>query len=310
MQLTSEVFGETRINRCNMHTCVRCSLNKYKYMTNNITQIDKLVPQTLKTLLGGAEVKAKLSSVLGNEKRAAAFASTVISVANSNSLLRKADPKTVLGSAMVAATLDLSVVPTLGMAYIVPYNGQAQFQLGWKGFIELALRSGQYKNIIVEEVHEGELVKKNKFTGEYEFDENAKKSETIVGYMANFQLINGFSKTIYWTVDEVKEHATKYSQAYRSGRNTNWLTNFDAMAKKTVLKALISKFGPKSLQMQQAVIFDQATVKPKTADNGEIDLNVDAFDVEYVDNTDNKSKIIATAAAAVGVQDVEAEEVK
>ena len=82
------------------------------------------------------------------------------------------------------------------------------------------------------------------------------------------------------------------------------------MAKKTVLKALISKFGPKSLQMQQAVIFDQATVKPKTADNGEIDLNVDAFDVEYVDNTDNKSKIVATAAAAVGVQDVEAEEVK
>ena len=169
---------------------------------------------------------------------------------------------------------------------------------------------GRDKNIIVEAVHEGELVKKNKFTGEYEFDEDAKTSETVVGYMANFQLINGFSKTIYWTIDEVKAHATKFSQAYRGGRNTPWISDFDAMAKKTVLKALLSKFGPKSLQMQQAVVFDQASVKPKTNDNGEIDLNIDAFDAEYVDNDGNKSAIAAAAAAAAGVQDAQAEEVK
>ena len=279
-------------------------------MSNNNSQVATQQPQSLQALMSNAGVMAKLNSVLGNEKKAAAFASSVISVANGNSLLRNANPMTVLGSAMVAATLDLSVVPTLGMAYIVPYKGQASFQLGWKGLVELAMRSGQYKNIIVEAVHEGELVKKNKFTGEYEFDEDAKTSETVIGYMANFQLTNGFSKTIYWTIDEVKAHATKFSQAYRGGRNTPWITDFDAMAKKTVLKSLLSKFGPKSLQMQQAVVFDQAAVKPKTDENGDIDLNIDAFDTEYVDNDGNKSAIADAAAAAAGVQDAQAEEVK
>ena len=128
--------------------------------------------------------------------------------------------------------------------------------------------------------------------------------------MANFQLTNGFSRTIYWTIDEVKAHATKFSQAYRGGRNTPWITDFDAMAKKTVLKSLLSKFGPKSLQMQQAVVFDQASVKPKTDENGEMDLNIDAFDTEYIDNTDNSDAIAAAAAAAAGVQDAQATEVK
>lgn len=279
-------------------------------MNNNNSQVATQQPQSLKALMSNAGVMAKLNSVLGNEKKAAAFASSVISVANGNSLLRNANPMTVLGSAMVAATLDLSVVPTLGMAYIVPYKGQAQFQLGWKGLVELAMRSGQYKNIIVEEVHEGELVKKNKFTGDYEFDEDAKTSDNVIGYMANFQLTNGFSKTIYWTIDEVKAHATKFSQAYRGGRNTPWVTDFDAMAKKTVLKSLLSKFGPKSLQMQQAVVFDQASVKPKTDENGEMDLNIDAFDTEYIDNEGTKAQIADAAAAAAGVQDAQAEEVK
>ena len=279
-------------------------------MNNNNSQVATQQPQSLQALMSNAGVMTKLNSVLGSEKKAAAFASSVISVANGNSLLRNANPMTVLGSAMVAATLDLSVVPTLGMAYIVPYKGQAQFQLGWKGLVELAMRSGQYKNIIVEEVHEGELVKKNKFTGDYEFDEDAKTSDNVIGYMANFQLTNGFSKTIYWTIDEVKAHATKFSQAYRGGRNTPWVTDFDAMAKKTVLKSLLSKFGPKSLQMQQAVVFDQASVKPKTDENGEMDLNIDAFDTEYIDNEGTKAQIADAAAAAAGVQDAQATEVK
>lgn len=279
-------------------------------MANNNSQVATAQPQSLQALMGNAGVMTKLNSVLGSEKKAAAFASSVISVANGNSLLRNANPMTVLGSAMVAATLDLSVVPTLGMAYIVPYKGQAQFQLGWKGLVELAMRSGQYKNIIVEEVHDGELVRKNKFTGDYEFDEDAKKSDTVIGYMASFMLTNGFSKTIYWTIDEVKAHANKFSQAYRGGRNTPWVTDFDAMAKKTVLKSLLSKFGPKSLQMQQAVVFDQASVKPKTNESGDMDLNIDAFDAEYIDNEDTRSTITAAAAAAAGVQDAQAEEVK
>lgn len=238
---------------------------------------------TLQSLMGSGAVTKKLNDVLGSEKKASAFISSVISVANGNNLLRKADPMTVLGSAMVAATLDLPVVPTLGMAYIVPYKGQAQFQLGYKGLIELAERSGQFKNIIDEAVYEGQLVKKNKFTGEYEFDEDAKKSDVVIGYMARMDLINGFSKTIFWTKEEVEAHASKFSQAFRSGYASPWKSDFDAMARKTVLKALFSKYAPKSIAIQQAIKFDQAVVNGSSVIDGG-DMNIDAFEVEYIDN--------------------------
>ena len=190
---------------------------------------------------------------------------------------------TILGSAMVAATLDLPVVPTLGLAYIVPYKGQCQFQLGYKGLIELAERSGQFKNIIDEVVYEGQLIKKNKFTGEYEFDEDAKVSDKVVGYMCRIDLINGFSKTIFWTKEEVEAHARKFSQAYRGGKSSPWQSDFDAMARKTVLKALFAKYAPKSVAIQQAIKFDQAIVKPNDGLT-EDDLQIDAYDVDYIDN--------------------------
>lgn len=239
-------------------------------------------PQSLQQLMNSGAVMKKLNDVLGSEKKAASFVSSVISVANGNSMLRNAAPMTILGSAMVAATLDLPVVPTLGLAYIVPYKGQAQFQLGYKGLIELAERSGQFKNIIDEVVYEGQLVKKNKFTGEYEFDEDAKTSDKVVGYMARMDLVNGFSKTIFWTKEEVEAHAKKYSQAFSRGYSSPWKSDFDAMARKTVLKALFSKYAPKSVAMQQAVKFDQAVVRPDGIN--EEDLVIDAFDAEYIDN--------------------------
>ena len=251
-------------------------------MANN-TQVATQQPQTLQSLMNSGAVIKKLNDVLGSEKNASAFISSVISVANGNNMLRNANPMTILGSAMVAATLALPVVPTLGMAYIVPYKGQAQFQLGYKGLIELAERSGQFRNIIDEVVYEGQLVKKNKFTGEYEFDEDAKTSDKIIGYMARMDLINGFSKTIFWTREEVEAHARKFSQAFRSGYNSPWKTDFDAMARKTVLKALFSKYAPKSIAIQQAIKFDQAVVKADTGIDGE-DINIDAFETEYVDN--------------------------
>lgn len=246
-------------------------------------QITVQQPQTLQQLMASGAVTKKLNDVLGSEKKAASFVSSVISVANGNPYLRAADPMTILGSAMVAATLDLPVVPTLGLAYIVPYKGQCQFQLGYKGLIELAERSGQFKNIIDEVVYEGQLVKKNKFTGEYEFDEDAKKSDNVIGYMARMDLINGFSKTIFWTKDEVEKHATKFSQAYRSGFASPWKTDFDAMARKTVLKALFAKYAPKSVALQQAIKFDQSIVKPNEKLTDE-DLVIDSFDAEYADN--------------------------
>ena len=250
-------------------------------MANEVTTTQQK-PQTLQQLMNSGAVMKKLNDVLGSEKKAASFVSSVISVANGNNQLRNANPMTILGSAMVAATLDLPVVPTLGLAYIVPYKGQAGFQLGYKGLIELAERSGQFKNIIDEVVYEGQLVKKNKFTGEYEFDEDAKKSDKVIGYMARMDLINGFSKTIFWTKEEVEAHAKKFSQAFRSGYTSPWKSDFDAMARKTVLKALFAKYAPKSVAIQQAIKFDQSVAKP--ADITDDDLTIDAFDVDYADN--------------------------
>lgn len=159
-----------------------------------------------------------------------------------------------------------------------------------KGLIELAERSGQFKNIIDEVVYEGQLVKKNKFTGEYEFDEDAKKSDKVIGYMARMDLINGFSKTIFWTKEEVEAHAKKFSQAFRSGYTSPWKSDFDAMARKTVLKALFAKYAPKSVAIQQAIKFDQSVAKP--ADITDDDLTIDAFDVNYVDNENIQEAVV------------------
>lgn len=268
-------------------------------------------------LMRSPGVTAKIKDVLGSEKVAAGFISSVISIANGNRELRKADPMTVVGAAMVAATLQLPVVPTIGLAYIVPYKGQAQFQIGYKGLIELAERSGQFKNIIDEVVYEGQLVRKNKFTGEYVFDEDARKSDKVIGYMARFDLINGFSKTIFWTIAEVQAHANKFSQAYRSGYACPWKSDFDAMARKTVLKALFSKYAPKSIQMQNAIAFDQAAVKASDdIASGAEPINIDAFEVEYIDNpgeeppakamkatTEAQAKAAAAMAAATGAEE-------
>lgn len=243
--------------------------------------------QTLQQLMNSNAVVKKMNDVLGSEKKTSSFISSVISVSQNNKLLRNADPMSILSSAMVAATLDLPVVPTLGMAYLVPYKGVCSFQIGYKGILELAMRSGEFRTIIDEVVYEGQLIKKNKFTGEYVFDEdsiilNEKGEPTPIGVMARFDLINGYSKTIFWTLDEIQKHATRFSQAYRSGYESPWRSDFWQMAKKTVLKSLLNKYAPKSVAMQTALKFDQSKVSLNSEDINE--LNVDAFDAEYVDN--------------------------
>lgn len=254
---------------------------------NQVTMQTQAAPQqrSVGELMRSPGVMAKVKDVLGNEKVAAGFISSVISIANGSRELRRADPMTVVGAAMVAATLQLPVIPTIGLAYIVPYKGAAQFQIGYKGLIELAERSGQFKNIIDEVVYEGQLVRKNRFTGEYIFDEDGRKSDKVIGYMARFDLINGFSKTVFWTIAEVQAHANKFSQAYRSGYSSPWKSDFDAMARKTVLKALFSKYAPKSIQMQNAITFDQAAVKANENIASDTEpISIDSFEVEYVDN--------------------------
>lgn len=266
--------------------------------------------KSLADIMRSPGIAKKVTEMFGKESIAAGFISSVLSIANGNNALRKADPMTVVGAAMVAAQLKLPIVPTIGLAYIVPYKGQAQFQIGYKGLIELAERSGQFKCIIDEVVYEGQLISKNRFTGEYVFDEDAKVSDKVIGYMARFDLINGFSKTIYWSRAEIEAHATKFSQSFRSGYDSPWKSDFDAMARKTVLKALFSKYAPKSIDMQTAITSDQAVVKAnETITEQDSALDLTNFGVEYIDNptevkaepvqSEAQSRIAAAMAQAV-----------
>lgn len=232
----------------------------------------------LKNTLKAPSVEAKFKEMLG--KRAPQFMTSITTLVSNSTLLQKADVNSIIMGAAAAASMDLPINPNLGYAALVPYNSKdgcfAQLQIMWKGLVELFLRSGQCKSIICETVYDGQLVKKNKFTGEYVFDEDAKKSDKIVGFMSYFKLLNGFEKTEYMTVEEVKAHAQKFSQTYRSGRGV-WKEQFEAMAKKTVVKQLLSKWAPKSIEMNQAIMFDQGVVRGDVAD-------MENADVVYADN--------------------------
>ena len=219
-------------------------------------------PDALSVLLRQDSIKKRFEEVLG--KKAPGFMSSIISATNANKELKKADPLSIVSAAAVAAALDLPINPSLGFAHIVPYKRDgvaiAQFQMGYRGFIQLGMRSGQYKTINACAVYEGELVASNRFTGEMTFDETRRTSDKIIGYVAYFRLVNGFEKWVYMTADEAKAHGKRYSKSFNlaSGR---WQQDFDAMALKTVLKMLMSKYGILSVDMQTAVLADQAIVK-------------------------------------------------
>lgn len=216
------------------------------------------VNDPLQSLLRQDAIKKRFEGMLG--KKAAGFMSSIISATQANRELKKCDPLSIVSAAAVAAALDLPINPSLGFAHIVPYGGKAQFQMGWRGFVQLGMRTGQYKTINVCSVYEGELVSRNRFTGEMEFDEARRTSETVVGYVAYFKLVNGFEKWFYMTDEEVSAHGKKYSQSY-SNPNSQWQKNPEAMKLKTALKLLLSKYGILSIEMQTAVMADQAVVK-------------------------------------------------
>ena len=253
----------------------------------------------LKAALKAPSVTAKFQEMLG--KRAPQFMTSITSVVQNNALLQKADVNSIIMGAAVAASMDLPLNPNLGYAALVPFNGKdgcfAQVQIMIKGWTELFLRSGQCQAIVCETVYEGQLVKKNKFTGEYIFDEDAKKSDKIIGFMAYFKLTNGFEKYDYMTVEEVKAHAQKFSQTFRKGGGI-WKDHFEAMGQKTVLKRLLTKYAPKSLEMQQMAIFDQSVVK------GNIENLNDAV-AEYADNPKATNAQAPTDYQEVDEQEVE-----
>ncbi|MDD6496611.1 MAG: recombinase RecT [Prevotella stercorea] len=263
---------------------------------------------TLGELMHSPAVVGKLNEVWSSPQMANSFMSSVISVANGNPQLRKAEPMSIIGAAMVAATMQLQVIPTLGQCYIIPYGSKAQFQVGYLGLLQLCQRSGQFKKILAAPVHEGEYISGDEFDEDYVFDKKQRKSDKIVGYMAKFELLNGFTKVAYWDVDRVKAHATKFSQAYRSGYTSPWKSDFDAMAQKTVLKSIL-KYAPKSIEMQNAVTFDQAVVNVNSSDIQ--DLDIDAFAPEYIDNLESEKKEnIAAKAAETAVANAAKKEAK
>lgn len=214
------------------------------------------------------KIKERFSEILG--KNAAGFTSALLNIWNNNRMLQSCDPRSIFGAAGLAATLKLSITPSLGQAYVVPFKGQATFQIGVKGLIQLAHRTGKYVALHAGKVREGEIRGFNPVTGAPELGE--KTSDDVVGYVAYMRLNNGFEKTLYMTLAEIEEHAKKYSQSYGKSFSP-WSTNFDAMASKTVLKKLLNAWGILSADMAEAMQADQSVVDKNT--------------FEYVDNGGN-----------------------
>lgn len=221
---------------------------------------------TLQQLLNSEGIKRRFEELL--DKSAPSFISSILAIFKSNLKLQKCDPRSILSAAGIAAALKLPINPSLGFAYIVPYRDQGQFQLGWKGFVQLAMRSGQYCTLNSSAVCNGQIKEIDFITGEIVRGE--KVSDDIVGYVSYMRLINGFEKALYMSIEELQAHAEKYSQSYaydvKTGKKSSpWSTHFDAMAKKTVLKRLLSQFGvisidQQSLALATALKADQAVI--------------------------------------------------
>lgn len=244
-------------------------------LQNKNNQPSTTTGTTLKALLSSPTVQKRFEEVLG--KRAPQFTTSILNLYNSEKMLQKCEPMSVISSAMVAASLDLPVDKNLGYAWIVPYSGKAQFQLGYKGYVQLALRSGQYRYINVTPIHEGEMKKWNPLTEEIDIDFEAKQSDAVIGYAAYFELLNGFRKTVYWTKEEVEKHRKRFSKS-----DFGWKNDWDAMAMKTVLKSLLSKWGILSIEMQKAVIEDdeEREIKDVTEEATVIDGDFEIVDDE------------------------------
>ena len=234
-----------------------------------------------------------LADVLGERK--GSFVNNLTALVANNANLQECQPLTVMFAALKATALNLPLENSLGMAYCIPYKDNkkgitvAQFQLGYKGFVQLSLRSGQFKVIpSATEIKEGELKSRNRLTGEcvFEFidDDNERAKAKTIGYASYFRLLNGAESTFYMSVEEMQAHAMRYSQTYRSKydnikQSSKWTTDFDEMAKKTVIKLNLSKNAPLSVEMQEAIRADQS-------------IQYKENEYEYVDNGDMEQQMI------------------
>ena len=220
-----------------------------------------------------------INNTLRDPKRAQRFVASITSAVATNPALQECDPATILSGALLGESLGLSPSPQLGQYYLVPFNNtkkgckDAQFQMGYKGYVQLALRSGYYKRLNVMAVKDGELINWDPLTEEIQLslmqDELEREKAPSIGYVAMFEYQNGFRKTMYWSRDKMEAHALRYSKGYAAKKGyTFWEKDFDGMAYKTMLRQLISKWGIMSIDLQTA--FEQDSVQkedePQEAD--------------------------------------------
>lgn len=224
--------------------------------------------------------KKLINNTLGDPKRAERFIASVSSAVAANPDLQECDAGTILSSALLGESLNLSPSPQLGQFYLVPYNDNkkgrkvAQFQLGYKGYIQLAIRSGQYKKLNALAIKEGELIRFNPLEEEIEVklieDDAVREDAETIGYYAMFEYLNGFKKAIYWSKEKMESHAEQYSKGYaKKSGYTFWEKDFDAMALKTMLRQLISKWGVMSIEFQTAFEKD---MEAEQTDAGLVDV--------------------------------------
>lgn len=256
-------------------------------------------------------VKQQINSIVGS-KRGTAFITSIVSAVQATPALQECTNPSILSAALLGESLNLSNSPSLGQFWIIPYNNkkkgvkEAQFQLGANGFKQLAMRTGQYKDIDFLEIHEGEYKGRDKFTGKqvFEFieDDDERESLPVVGYMAYFELLNGFRKVVYWTKSKMEKHADQYSQAFsleayrklQEGKipasdlwkySSYWYSNFAGMAEKTLIKHLLSKWGILSTELIAAMDADMAVINEDgTKSYVENEPEADVIDAEIVED--------------------------
>ena len=267
--------------------------NGMKVAKNNMYGVQEEKQITLQEFLGQDTIKKQMKALL--KDRAGYFAMALVQVVDGNEQLQNAEPQSIFNAGIASAILGLPIEKNLGFSYIVPYKDKAQFQIGYKGFIQLALRTGQYKLINSTAIKEGEIKLKNRLTGEIDFnfieDDDLRDTLKTVGYASYIEFNNGFRNTLYMSVKQVQKHAAEYSAAYKYdlkyGKNSSvWSVNFDAMALKTVLKLNLAKFGALSVDFEKALQLDGTTIN-KVQDNG-------TLEAEYIDNGDDKIKILGS----------------
>lgn len=253
-------------------------------------RVAKVSKPTFSQFMASPVVVNKVNNIVGG-KNGQRFITAIVSAVSNNSALSECSQSSILSAALLGESLKLSPSPQLGQYYMVPFNSKtgkvAQFQLGYKGYIQLAIRSGQYKKLNVLAIKEGELIRYDPLNEEIEVrlidDELSREQAKTIGYYAMFEYTNGFRKTMYWSKEKMEAHALKYSKGYQAKKGyTFWEKDFDGMAYKTMLRQLISKWGIMSIEMQTAMDGDMAVINEDGTKN-------------YVDN-DNGLDVVEASA--------------